>query len=59
MPAHTRGREGGDVCAIFVHAGAGFHSYANEKTHLAACQEYVFFAISPSRRELTVKVLAG
>lgn len=35
-----RQREGGDVCAIFVHAGAGFHSYSNEKHHLTACQEY-------------------
>ena len=33
-------REGGDVCAIYVHAGAGFHSYANEENHLTACQEY-------------------
>ena len=32
-------REGGDICAIFVHAGAGFHSYANEKHHLSACQD--------------------
>jgi hypothetical protein len=35
-----RKREGGDVCAIYVHAGAGFHSYANEKHHLTACAEY-------------------
>ena len=40
-----RHREGGDVCAIYVHAGAGFHSYANEKHHLMACAEYV----SPDR----------
>ncbi|ERF68312.1 hypothetical protein EPUS_02768 [Endocarpon pusillum Z07020] len=34
-----RHREGGDVCAIYVHAGAGFHSYANEKHHLMACAD--------------------
>lgn len=34
-----RRRQGGDVCAIFVHAGAGYHSLQNEKVHLAACEE--------------------
>ena len=37
-----RRRLAGDVCAIFVHAGAGFHSLQNEKVHLAACEEYVY-----------------
>lgn len=37
MP-HRR-RLSGDVCAIFVHAGAGYHSFQNEKVHLAACEE--------------------
>ena len=32
-------REGGDLCAIFVHAGAGYHSYANERHHLAAVED--------------------
>ncbi|KAJ5587295.1 uncharacterized protein N7459_003060 [Penicillium hispanicum] len=27
-----------DVCAIFVHAGAGFHSRENEKKHLEVCE---------------------
>jgi len=27
------------VAAIFVHAGAGYHSLANEKVHLEACSE--------------------
>ncbi|KAH7627007.1 nucleophile aminohydrolase [Sordaria sp. MPI-SDFR-AT-0083] len=27
------------VAAIFVHAGAGYHSVANEKVHLEACSE--------------------
>lgn len=40
MPARRR-RLPGDVCAIFVHAGAGYHSLQNEKIHLAACEEYV------------------
>lgn len=40
MPARRR-RVGGDVCAIFVHAGAGFHSQLNERIHLQACEECV------------------
>lgn len=27
------------LCAIFVHAGAGFHSHANEKLHLAVVSD--------------------
>ena len=34
-----RPRLAGDVCAIFVHAGAGYHSIQNEKVHLSACEE--------------------
>ncbi|KAL8827039.1 MAG: hypothetical protein Q9170_007172 [Blastenia crenularia] len=41
-PIHTRRRRlGGDVCAIFVHAGAGYHSVQNERIHLQACEQYV------------------
>ena len=40
MPFHRK-RLGGDICAIFVHAGAGYHSVQNEKIHLQACAEYV------------------
>ncbi len=40
MPTRRR-RLAGDVCAIFVHAGAGYHSLQNEKIHLQACEEYV------------------
>ena len=29
------------VAAIFIHAGAGYHSTTNEKVHLEACAEYV------------------
>ena len=32
-------RESGDLCAVFVHAGAGYHSYANEKHHLGAVED--------------------
>jgi hypothetical protein len=32
-----------DIYAIFVHAGAGYHSYQNEEAHLQACNEYVTF----------------
>ncbi|MCJ1246437.1 hypothetical protein MMC30_003644 [Trapelia coarctata] len=38
MPAYKK-RLGGDVCAIFVHAGAGYHSVLNEKVHLQACAD--------------------
>ena len=31
--------EGGDLCAIFIHAGAGFHSHQNEKIHLTAVND--------------------
>lgn len=29
------------VAAIFIHAGAGYHSVANERLHLDACSEYM------------------
>lgn len=29
------------VSAIFVHAGAGYHSTANEQIHLSACNRQV------------------
>ncbi|KAH0545559.1 hypothetical protein FGG08_000390 [Glutinoglossum americanum] len=32
-------RKGGDVCAIFVHAGAGYHNLENEPIHLKACAD--------------------
>lgn len=28
-----------DVCCIYVHAGAGYHSHQNERIHLEACNE--------------------
>ncbi|KAK8251548.1 nucleophile aminohydrolase [Phyllosticta capitalensis] len=34
-----RSRKGGDICAIFVHAGAGYHSVTNEGMHLQACND--------------------
>ncbi|KIW87949.1 uncharacterized protein Z519_11534 [Cladophialophora bantiana CBS 173.52] len=34
-----RPQEGGDLCAIFIHAGAGFHSLQNEKNHLTAVND--------------------
>ncbi|KGO77589.1 Peptidase T2, asparaginase 2 [Penicillium italicum] len=34
--SQTSGSEG--VCAIFIHAGAGFHSHENEHKHLRACE---------------------
>lgn len=43
-----------DICCIFVHAGAGYHSHANEKIHLEACNEYVVwpFGLNPSPLEI-------
>ena len=34
-----RRRLAGDVCTIFVHAGAGYHSLQNERVHMSACEE--------------------
>ncbi|EED23068.1 asparaginase family protein [Talaromyces stipitatus ATCC 10500] len=34
-----RSRDAGDICAIYVHAGAGFHSYQNERVHLRTCND--------------------
>lgn len=28
-----------NICCIFVHAGAGYHSIQNEQIHLDACAE--------------------
>ncbi|KXL45142.1 MAG: hypothetical protein FE78DRAFT_71183 [Acidomyces sp. 'richmondensis'] len=39
MFSSKRGRRGGDVACIFVHAGAGYHSIQNEEHHLAACND--------------------
>jgi taspase (threonine aspartase 1) len=39
MFSTKRGRKFGDTACIFVHAGAGYHSVANEMMHLAACNE--------------------
>lgn len=35
------GRRHTEIAAIFVHAGAGYHSTGNEQSHLQACNEYV------------------
>ncbi|KAK5059776.1 hypothetical protein LTR84_009659 [Exophiala bonariae] len=32
-------QEGGDLCAIFIHAGAGYHSHQNERVHLNAVND--------------------
>lgn len=36
-----------NVSAIFVHAGAGYHSTTNEHIHLGACNEYVLLLSWP------------
>ena len=33
------GRMGVELCAIFIHAGAGYHSVQNERIQLEACAE--------------------
>lgn len=40
-PTTTSGgaRNGDDLCAIYVHAGAGYHSPQNQRAHLEACNE--------------------
>jgi len=64
MPSR-KGREDGDICAVFVHAGAGFHSFANEKHHLSACQDAAKVAMTVLKNgggavdavEIAIKVL--
>jgi hypothetical protein len=36
-----RSKTKGPIAAIFIHAGAGFHSTVNEHVHLEACSECV------------------
>lgn len=38
-----RSKTKGPIAAIFIHAGAGFHSTVNEHVHLEACSECVLF----------------
>lgn len=37
----ARSRRSNECAAIFVHAGAGYHSVQNEMVHLKACEESV------------------
>lgn len=41
-------RRSADSAAIFVHAGAGYHSVQNENIHLQACNELVSLSSSAS-----------
>ena len=38
MPFRHR-HDGGDLSAVFIHAGAGYHSHSNEKFHLNAVND--------------------
>jgi taspase, threonine aspartase, 1 len=57
--------DGGDLSAIFVHAGAGFHSHQNEKYHLSAVNDAAKTAMTILRNggkatdaaEMAVRVL--
>ncbi|PLB47255.1 asparaginase family protein [Aspergillus steynii IBT 23096] len=42
----SRSQKGGNTSAIFVHAGAGFHSLHNEKAHLETCENASKVAMS-------------
>lgn len=61
----NRGRSGGDIAAIFVHAGAGYHNPQNETFHLQACNDAAIAAMAILRSggtsvdaiEMAVKVL--
>ncbi|PSN73187.1 N-terminal nucleophile aminohydrolase [Corynespora cassiicola Philippines] len=54
-----------DVCCIFVHAGAGYHSFQNERIHLEACNDAAQVAMLILRNggsavdavEMAVKIL--
>nr|OQO17167.1 hypothetical protein B0A51_17509 [Rachicladosporium sp. CCFEE 5018] len=39
MFSNKKWRKGTDTACIFIHAGAGYHSVANEITHLQACSD--------------------
>jgi taspase (threonine aspartase 1) len=41
------------VSAIFVHAGAGYHSTTNEHIHLGACDECVAMNLQEKRSFVT------
>ncbi|KAI9837139.1 MAG: hypothetical protein M1838_004899 [Thelocarpon superellum] len=57
--------KGNDLCAIFVHAGAGYHSRENEMNHLQACSDAALLAMRMLRTgcsavdavEIAIKVL--
>ncbi|KAF1956393.1 N-terminal nucleophile aminohydrolase [Byssothecium circinans] len=61
----TRSPHRTDICSIFVHAGAGYHSLANERIHLDACGDAATVAMLVLRNggsaldaaEMAVKVL--
>ncbi|MCJ1356316.1 MAG: hypothetical protein MMC33_006311 [Icmadophila ericetorum] len=40
------GRMGVELCAIFIHAGAGYHSVQNERIHLEACADACIAAMT-------------
>ncbi|PYH55984.1 N-terminal nucleophile aminohydrolase [Aspergillus niger CBS 101883] len=42
----SRSKGSGDISAIFVHAGAGFHAPHNEKAHLETCEKAARVAMS-------------
>ncbi|KAI9834131.1 MAG: hypothetical protein M1826_005242 [Phylliscum demangeonii] len=46
MFSRSRVPRGNQVCAIFVHAGAGFHSRENQKRHLQACSDAAYMGMT-------------
>ncbi|KAF2002904.1 N-terminal nucleophile aminohydrolase [Amniculicola lignicola CBS 123094] len=61
----SRSPPGRDLCCIFVHAGAGYHSIQNERIHLEACNDAAQMAMMVLRNggtavdavEMAVRVL--
>ncbi len=64
MPFRHR-QDGGDLSAVFIHAGAGYHSHGNEKFHLNAVNDAAKTAMTILRNggtaldavEMAVRVL--
>lgn len=53
--ASRSSRRPNDCAAVFVHAGAGYHSVQNEMVHLKACEELVYAILSSLKDSLTLE----
>jgi taspase (threonine aspartase 1) len=65
MMGRKHKQRAGDICTIVVHAGAGYHSIANQDVHLKACSDACVAAMAALKNgataveavEIAVKVL--